>query len=191
MSAAGSASRETVVVTKPALPAPRDACEQRARVRFGPGVPLVTEPPAEPAAPAAPDAPSRRRRAAIVAAGFTAGVIAFVAWVLWPAGPLHARLASVQANPQVVSCPGAGGHADVVATVTTNGSPGTLRYQWERSDGTSSGVLRQALAEGQKKASLHLRWTFSGRGTYAATATFRLLTPDPATALTRFSYHCG
>src|SRR5690606_33839230 len=71
---------------------------------------------------------------------------------------------------------------DVVGTVQTNGRPGTITYQWIRSDGETSGVLDQTVAAGAASVQVHLFWSFSGRGRYDATATLQILAPSPMEA---------
>ena len=78
--------------------------------------------------------------------------------------------------------PGCDGTADVVGVVKTNGRPGTVTYRWVRSDGTTSGLLREKLTRGQKQARLHLLWTFHGRGEYRAAAELRIVSPSAHTA---------
>ncbi len=165
------------------------------RVRFGPGVPPVKSAAAvgvaavvEPEAPEQPKPPPKWRAARILSAGLTAAIVAFVVWFLWPAGPLRVHQLSLRVNPEVVSC---GRTAGLVATVTTNGNPGTLRYQWERGDGQHSAILRQTMSRGQGSANLRLSWKFEGPGTYNALATIHLLQPAPLAATVRFTYRCG
>ena len=72
----------------------------------------------------------------------------------------------------------------------TNGKPGTIRYRWQRNDGVSSGILTAKPARGQHAVDLRLRWTFTGPGSYAATATLDVLEPKPLGASTSFAYRC-
>ena len=123
----------------------------------------------------------------MLSAALTGAVVAFVVWFLWPSGPLQVHAVSVKALPAAVSC---GQTADVVATVVTNGNPGTLRYRWDRGDGHRSGILRQTLSRGQRRVDLHLSWNFSGPGTYAASATVDLLEPTAKGVTVRFTYRC-
>ncbi|NEA89203.1 hypothetical protein G3I53_24945, partial [Streptomyces sp. SID14436] len=113
-------------------------------------------------------------------------VLAFLAWQRL--GPdLAVRDAAVTARPATVRCEGT---ADLVGTVTTNGRPGMLTYRWTRSDGTSSGVLREELPRGRTQARLHLLWSFEGRGRYEGHAELRLLTPVERTARVDVAYDC-
>ncbi|MGW4109234.1 hypothetical protein ACWEGV_40920, partial [Streptomyces sp. NPDC004976] len=113
-------------------------------------------------------------------------VLVLLAWQRL--GPeLAVRGAAVTAPSATVACDST---ADVVGTVTTNGRPGTLTYRWTRSDGTSSGVLREEMARGQKEARLHLLWTFEGPGRYEARAELRILSPSARTTTADLTYAC-
>ena len=68
---------------------------------------------------------------------------------------------------------------------------GTLSYRWIRSDGTSSGVLREVVVRGQEQARLHLRWTFQGNGHRTARAELRILSPTRRTVTTQVTYDCS
>ncbi|MGW7466097.1 hypothetical protein ACWGJT_15680 [Streptomyces xantholiticus] len=128
----------------------------------------------------------RRLRRYAPAAFVLALVLGFLAWQRL--GPQTAvRDVAVSASP---GGPGCDGTADVVGVVRTDGRPGTLSYRWVRSDGTSSGVLRQEVARGRNEVRLHLLWTFHGRGEYRAGAELRILSPSGHTAGTSFLYRC-
>ncbi|MFI1888617.1 hypothetical protein [Streptomyces jumonjinensis] len=96
----------------------------------------------------------------------------------------------VSARPTAPSL-GCDGTADIVAVVGTNGRPGTLVYRWVRSDGTSSGRLREKLSRGQKQAKLRLLWSFRGEGRYRASAELRIVSPSSHRTTARFVYRCG
>ncbi|ELP69390.1 hypothetical protein ACKI1I_01605 [Streptomyces turgidiscabies] len=174
--------------TPPAPPTLPDRVEGTV-LRFGPGVtaavanrthstPPVVPPPSGP--------PRRRLRRHALPALVLIIVIAFLAWQrLGPS--IAARSVEVVARPTVLGCDAT---ADIAALVTTNGRPGTLSYRWTRSDGTASGVLREEMVRGQKHASLHLLWTFQGKGHYTAQAELRLLSPTRRTVTTHFTYDC-
>ncbi|MEU2158319.1 hypothetical protein ABZ532_25470 [Streptomyces sp. NPDC019396] len=95
---------------------------------------------------------------------------------------------TVSAQPTELGCDRA---ATVVAVITTNGAAGTIRYQWIRSDGTTSGELRQTVRDGQGEVTLPMYWTFHGRGTREARAVVGVLTPTAHTASASFTYRCG
>ncbi|WP_329123772.1 hypothetical protein [Streptomyces sp. NBC_01353] len=114
-------------------------------------------------------------------------VLAFLAWQrIGPTVSVRGVAVAPPARPL-----GCDGTADVVAVVETDGRPGTVTYRWERSDGTTSGLLRERLARHQTQARLHLLWTFRGRGEHRATARLVIVSPSPGhTAETRFTYRC-
>ncbi|MEU3947548.1 hypothetical protein [Streptomyces sp. NPDC029526] len=176
---------------EPSPPVPPDRVEGTV-LRFGPGVAGARAhrsygAPVVPAAPA-PSAPPMRRgvRRHTLPAVVLLCVLAFLAWQRL--GPdLAVRGVAVTARPATVRCEGT---ADLVATVTTNGRPGVLTYRWTRSDGTSSGVLREELPRGRTRARLHLLWTFEGRGRHEGHAELRLLTPVERTARVDVTYDC-
>ncbi|WP_455353877.1 hypothetical protein [Streptomyces sp. SYSU K217416] len=114
------------------------------------------------------------------------GVLGFLAWQRYGPG-LAVRSVTVQTAPQGPACDAA---ADITAVVRTDGRPGTLTYRWLRSDGTTSGELREHVARGQHEARLHLLWTFHGRGEYRARAELLITSPTRHTAATGFTYRC-
>ncbi|GGT78815.1 MULTISPECIES: hypothetical protein [Streptomyces] len=130
--------------------------------------------------------PRRLRRYALAGLVLLA-VPAFLAWQRF--GPeVSVRRVAVVAPPGTLGCDGT---ADVVAVVETDGLPGTVTYRWERSDGTTSGLLRERLARHQEQARLRLLWTFHGRGEYRATARLVIVSPTPHTASAAFTYRCA
>ncbi|MGY6024639.1 hypothetical protein [Streptomyces spinosirectus] len=158
-------------------------------LRFGPGVtaaiahrtlrtlPTMSSPPTP---------PRRRLRKHVLPALVVLAVLALLAWQR--SGPsVEVNSIAVTARPTVLGCDGT---ADVVGLVTTNGRAGTLTYRWVRSDGTTSGVLREVMVRGQEQAHLHLRWTYRGKGQRTAQAELRILTPVQRTATTHFTYDC-
>jgi hypothetical protein len=141
--------------------------------------------------PAGPAQPPERRRSGLrryaLAGTVLLAVLAFLAWQRY--GPaLAVKSVTVQTTAQALGCDST---ADIVGVLSTNGRPGTVRYRWERSDGTTSGVLREKLTRGQKQARLHLLWTFQGKGEYQAAAVLRIVSPTGDTATTRFTYRCA
>ncbi|NBM20674.1 hypothetical protein GUY61_35145, partial [Streptomyces sp. GC420] len=134
----------------------------------------------------APRRPGVLRRYALPAVVLLA-VLAFLAWQRYGPG-VSVRGVTVTADR---TGPGCGDTADIVGVVDTDGRPGTLTYRWVRSDGTTSGVLREKLTQGQKRARLHLLWTFQGEGRYKARAELRILSPSRHTASIGLTYRCG
>ncbi|MBT2440361.1 hypothetical protein J7E93_09615 [Streptomyces sp. ISL-36] len=130
--------------------------------------------------------PRRTRRYALAGLLLLA-VLAFLAWQRL--GPeVSVRGVAVTAPQRTLGCDG---RADVVAVVDTDGRPGTLTYRWERSDGTTSGPLREKLSRHQERAELRLLWTFHGPGEHRATARLVIVSPTPHTASATFTYGCG
>lgn len=155
-------------------------------VRFGPGVP----PLAVWNAPNRRPTPSRTGPASVVLA--TVATAAFVGLVVWL---LLSRPATMQVTGAavMVADPGIACDVtvDVVGTIDTNGQAGTVRYQWQRSDGTSSAELVETVDSGVTSVRVHLMWTLAGKGRYPARATLRVLAPNPTEAVGGFSYRCG
>ncbi|MGW6955135.1 hypothetical protein [Streptomyces chartreusis] len=178
---------QTVPEARPSTPPDR---VEGTVLRFGPGVTAAVAERTHrtiPAVPVPPPAPPRRRlRRHALPALVLLCVLAFLAWQrLGPA--LEVKSVTVTARPTVLGCDDT---ADVVGLVTTNGRPGTLSYRWTRSDGTTSGVLRERMVRGQKQARLHLLWTFQGEGHREARAELRILTPAHGAVTARFTYDC-
>ncbi|MEV4919423.1 hypothetical protein AB0K47_21735 [Streptomyces tirandamycinicus] len=115
--------------------------------------------------------------------------VAAVAVLLWPRPSPELAVTGVTASVGAAEVP-CGGSAMVVATVTTNGGTGTIRYRWIRSDGTDSGVLEQPVPPGREKVGLPLAWTFHGRGVHQARAVVDVLAPTSHTASVSFTYRC-
>lgn len=175
-------------------------------LRFGPGVTAVVRQRGGAATPAgvwhgtpgggadtpggAPGGRTRRGRPAwrryAPAAVILAAVLVFLAWQRFGPG-VEVRGVSVQGPAEG---PGCDGTADVTALVETNGRAGTIAYRWQRSDGTSSGTLYETVTRGQRQARLHLGWTFTGRGAYAARAEVRIDSPGRHSAAAEFVYDC-
>lgn len=134
--------------------------------------------------------PRRARRGSLIGGAAVTFLIAaaVVAFLLLRQDPLQVSAASVApgADPGT-SCDVT---VDVVGTVTTNGRSGAFTYQWLRSDGQASAVLTQSVAEGATSTQVHLMWAFSGSGRYPASATLRVLRPDPVDAVGQFTYSC-
>ncbi|MEE1938942.1 hypothetical protein V1L54_05855 [Streptomyces sp. TRM 70361] len=179
------------------LPAPAPGDPAGGVLRFGPGVPRGgtgaapaasawhgAPPPGRPAPGTARRRPWPRRWA--LAAALLPAVLAYPAWQ-WLGPELTVEQVAVRADP---AGPGCDGTADVVGVVTTNGWSGTIRYRWLRDGGTSSGVLEEKVARGQREARLHLLWTFRGEGVRQASARLEILSPGSRAASADFTYRC-
>ena len=117
-------------------------------------------------------------------------VLAILAYYLWArTGPgLSVRGATVQAGSTAAL--GCGGTERLSGVVLTDGGEGTIRYEWLRSDGTSSGPLTRSVNRGTRQVAVALDWSFQGYGDLEATATLRVLGPDAASAAASFAYRC-
>ncbi|WP_326599656.1 hypothetical protein [Streptomyces sp. NBC_01803] len=183
-------------------------------LRFGPGVPTPTPTPMPYRAPtpyppgaapyyppqttypvmaAPPPSPPERRgggRGALRRYGPAAIIlIAVIAYLLWQRGGprLAVETVSAAAEPAAAGCDAV---VEVTALVRTNGGPGVITYEWLRSDGGTSGVLRERVPRGHDEARLRLRWSFQGEGTMTATAELRVTAPTRHTATAEIAYAC-
>ncbi|MEU6201252.1 hypothetical protein [Streptomyces sp. NPDC047061] len=172
--------------------------------RFGPGVP-GTQGTADDRATGIwrgtlpPDGPSgatvRRRRpwwrrelpSLLVVVAVVVAVVLGMRSCTAARSPLHVVGATVTA-PAVGRCAKT---VVVTGVLRTDGNPGTVDYRWKRSDGTASAVLHQEVGENVRRSEVVLRWSFDGHGTMKATATLEVLSPDPVTAATSFTYACS
>ncbi|WBB81093.1 hypothetical protein O7606_06840 [Micromonospora sp. WMMD882] len=162
-------------------------------VRFGPGVPPAT--PAAPVWPAAsPPAGPRRSRwrlaGSVLSTLLTLALLVAVGLHLWQ------RMSPLEIHSVRVAVPEPPGDrcdvtVDVVATVETNGRAGAIRYQWLRSDAEPGGLLTERVARGQRTATLHLKWAFSGVGATTETAVVNITEPTPTQGRAIFRYQCA
>ncbi|MFI2211382.1 hypothetical protein [Streptomyces sp. NPDC020141] len=192
----GRPERRRTASHRRTVPYPREEGELR---RFGPGVTgsVRRHAPGGTAAAAAvaaavwrePSRTERLRRALRRWAPAASAAAIALALLLWQryGGPVAVDSVSARPASAVLGC---GGTADIVGVVDTNGRPGTLVYRWVRSDGTSSGRLRQKLARGQEEARLRLLWSFHGRGDYRADAELQVVSPSKHRSTARFDYRC-
>jgi hypothetical protein len=81
--------------------------------------------------------------------------------------------------------------ADLVGVVTTDGHGGPVTYQWLRGDGRTSGELVRTAHRGERRLTVHLRWTVRGPGRFRGTARLRIAHQrSPREAKATFSYAC-
>ncbi|MDM4719070.1 hypothetical protein QTQ03_05470 [Micromonospora sp. WMMA1363] len=160
-------------------------------VRFGPGVPAA--PPSAPPWPVVPPPVRRRplwgRVTSVLSTLLTVALVAVVGWYLWQ------RISPLEITGVTVAVPEPAGEScdvtvDVVATVTTNGRAGEIRYQWLRSGSAPGAVLTERVGRGQRAVELTLRWSFAGVGSTSETATVNITGPSPAQARTVVTYDC-
>ncbi|MFF3404215.1 hypothetical protein ACFYW6_37820 [Streptomyces sp. NPDC002659] len=155
------------------------------RVQFGPGL---------------PDLPPRRHRRPRergwfveqllrfkVALAFLVAVVGFLAWQHLRPHRFAVDIVSVSTRSERLHC---GQSALVTGTLHSNGAGGTVRYRWQRNDGTQSSVLRERVPRGAKTAVVRMSWSFSGRGVVQARATLHLLAPRSKPVAVTFSYNC-
>ncbi|MFC8663922.1 hypothetical protein [Streptomyces sp. NPDC057199] len=184
-------SQEDRTAVAPATPETRPDRVEGTVLRFGPGVTAALSHRSETPLSAAVSTPTRHPRGGLRRHALPAMVLLLViAFLVWQrSGPgFAADQAAVTTGNTTVEC---GGTADIVGVITTNGRPGTLSYRWVRSDGTTSAVLREVMPGGQKKARVHLLWTFRGEGRYRAQAELHVLSPSRHTATIHFVYDCS
>ncbi|MFF7754464.1 hypothetical protein ACFZCP_35700 [Streptomyces sp. NPDC007971] len=118
----------------------------------------------------------------------TAVLAIVLALLFWQRQTEDLRITRVAARTSSVL--GCDGTAQVVAVVSTNGAAGAFTYEWNRSDGTSSGPREERLVRGQDETRLRLLWTFHGKGTSTATARLVIESPSRHTASASFRYTC-
>ncbi|MEH1102742.1 hypothetical protein [Micromonospora sp. CPCC 205561] len=119
----------------------------------------------------------------------TVALLAAVGLLLWQ------RISPLELTGVTVAVPRPAGDrcdvtVDVVATVTTNGRAGVVRYQWLRSGSAPGSLLTERIGRGQRTVELTLRWAFSGVGTTTETATVNVTSPSPVQAQAPVSYDC-
>ncbi|WP_412539183.1 hypothetical protein R8Z50_25480 [Longispora sp. K20-0274] len=182
----------TQLGTRSATTAPPAGDGSDVRLRFGGGIPAGVEeawragPPVPPKPGKKPVKRWRRIVGGLVTGAIIGGVVGYFWW--YNAHPLKVTAAAVApASPPGTACDVT---VDVVGTVTTNGRPGTITYQWLRSDGEATQELSQSVSSGTKSVPLHLHWKFSGKGEYQAKATLKILGPTPTEAAGEFTYSC-
>jgi hypothetical protein len=157
-------------------------------VRYGPGVPAT--PPASQAGltaehiwrtglpPEAHRRPARRRRwfstALTVLLLAASGVVLYLRF---HHAPFHVTGVVISQQTQT-SC-----GVDVTGRITTNGSAGTVSYQWVfRPDQQPPQPLSQSVVAGQHAVYVTVAVEGKGHGSASQTVTLQVLGPDPGTA---------
>lgn len=172
-------------VAAPAAPSAAEPSETQDIVRYGPGVPATVPPgQAELTAERAwrgtgpPRPPSRRRERwrRLASMALTIALLAASAVVLYVRfhhPPFHVTGVAIThqaANGCVV---------DVTGRVSTNGSAGTVSYQWLfRSGQQSSQPLNQSVAAGERAVYVTVTLQGSGHGSTSQEVTLQVLGPD-------------
>lgn len=167
--------------------------ESSAPVRIGPGVAAA----APPAALATIDyltansAAARRRERRTARRRWLTTIVILalvVGYVLWRSSwTVAVHRVSVRAQPQATTACNV--TIDFTGSVSVVGA-GQLRYQWLRSDGTTSPVERRNVLPGQRVVTAHLLWTFSGPGDYQAVARLKVWGAGSRTAQAIARYAC-
>jgi serine/threonine-protein kinase len=197
-----SAGPEPVPATAPTIlrkPAPRESTpaetvvEDGITVRFGPGISSSPPPGWSQDRQQTPQRPRRRNlmRQTLFSA-LTTGLV--VAGILYYLANHHTpRLQVLGASVAAAGGPTQSCNAtvDVVGTIQTNGGDGVISYRWSRSDADETDTLTQNVSSGTPVKKVHLLWKISGSGNYLATATLRILGPNPAQATGSFTYKCN
>lgn len=157
-------------------------------VHFGPGVPVALLPDQATAVWR-----GQRNQRWILPLTVLILVIAVVIYFMWgrDSGPVAVTEIKVRGSSASITCDQV---ERLTGTISTNGSAGTIVYEWLRSDEVASSELSQSVSRGQHEATVVLEWNFEGYGTLNATATLRVLSPQgPGTsgAAASFTYTCA
>ncbi|MFF4549466.1 hypothetical protein [Streptomyces sp. NPDC001435] len=178
--------------TAPSLPSEDDG---EILLRFGPGIPVEAQDTLRaqwgtPHLPPDPDRRQRRRRRGWMATTAVLTIAAVLLWLLLRPSPAPTVTAvEVQAPAGRLHC---GQTADLVGVVTTDGRGGPVTYHWLRSDGHDSGELVHMAHSGDRRVTVHLRWTVRGPGSFRGTARLRIAHQrKPVEAQATFGYACS
>jgi hypothetical protein len=137
-----------------------------------------------------------RRWAALTALGAAAVAAIAVAGARLLDVPPAPQPITVTAISATIDPPDGVGHCPaatvtVRATVTTNGAPGTIAYEWVRPDGGPTAAGRVTLREGQRAATVALPLAYSGRSPDQGVAALHVLSPAGVySAPLRIDYAC-
>ncbi|WP_207945194.1 hypothetical protein, partial [Actinomadura rubrisoli] len=142
-----------------------------------------------------PPKPRRRRRRAgrllgalLLPAAVAGGLFA---WTHRPARQGDLAVTAVDARVDT-SRPRCDDEVNVTGTLTTNGAPGHIAYQWWRSDEDGpEPPRRQAVEKGRTRTTVHLLWRLHGTGRHRFTATLTVLGDAPLQDKAAFTYSCG
>jgi hypothetical protein len=137
------------------------------------------------------DKPRRRRgrRGSKVWSAVLLGLLLLAAFLAWRRSgpPLSVTGVSTRVSPGHVGC---NETAVVVGTIRTNGSAGSVRYRWRRSDGVSQEPEELRISQDARSTEVVLRWTLRGHGRLDASAVLQVLFPTRSDATSRFTYTC-
>jgi hypothetical protein len=133
--------------------------------------------------------PRRRPRwRGVVSTLVTVAIVGGVAAYVWNK---HQALAVSGVSVAVANPPSTRCDVTValVGTIVTNGKGGKVTYQWFK-DATALPAQTVTAGTGQNTVRVTLDWRFDGPATEQETAQLQVLSPDPGTASTSFSYAC-
>ncbi|UXY30934.1 hypothetical protein [Streptomyces sp. HUAS TT20] len=190
----GRRNRNRVPAESPAAaPPPTSEDDDEILLRFGPGIPVEAQDTLRAqwrTAHLPPDRRQRRRRRGWIATTAVLTIAAVLLWLLLRPSPAPTVTAvEVQAPTGRLHC---GQTADLVGVVTTDGRGGPVTYHWLRSDGHDSGELVHMAHRGDRRVTVHLRWTVRGPGSFRGTARLRIAHQrKPVEARATFRYACS
>ena len=162
-------------------------------MRYGPGVPA--SPPASQAGLTAeliwrtgrPPKPPRRPRR-LLGAALTVILLAasgVLLYLRFHHAPFHVTGAAIAKQTRT------GCGVDVTGRITTDGSAGTVSYQWLFRPGrTQPQPLNQSVISGQHAVYVTVAIEGSGHGSASQTVTLQVLGPDPRAASTAVTISC-
>ncbi|MFE2581188.1 hypothetical protein [Streptomyces sp. NPDC059378] len=189
-----SAASPTAISAEATTTPPTGEDDGEILLRFGPGVPLEAQEVLRAQWRTAPvpqvSRPHPRRRRAWIATTAFLTAAAVLLWLLLRPDPAPAVTAvEVRAPAGQLHC---GQTADLVGVVTTDGRGGPVTYHWLRSDGHDSGELVHMARRGDRRVTVHLRWTVRGPGSFRGSARLRIAhQPEPIEAQAAFVYTCS
>jgi eukaryotic-like serine/threonine-protein kinase len=140
-----------------------------------------------PAWPSPPARRPRRRWLGLLSTLLTLAIAAGVWYYVW--NQTHGKLHITQVNVAApsVKCNGV---TPITGTISTNGHGGPITYEWLGPGITPQPIVAQD-ASGSNTFTVHLKWTFHGKGTGSATAELHVLAPDDAQSSIQFPYRCS
>jgi predicted Ser/Thr protein kinase len=172
----------------------RKAAGDEVSMRFGPGVAAPNQATEMWRAGRPPAAKRKRRRRlrSLFSTLFTLAILGgVIAWLILQnqTGDLAVTDVRLQAEKVKETC----GDVQVTGTVTTNGEPGVLTYQWQQSDKKQPEIQQQQnISKGQKSIALPFLWKIHGKGEnkFTATLTVSGAKQQPTKKSIPFTYVC-
>ncbi|WP_141580086.1 serine/threonine-protein kinase [Actinomadura sp. WMMA1423] len=141
-----------------------------------------------------PPKPRRRRRVVRLLTTLLIPLVvaaALFAWTHRPAGGAGPVVTAVDVKVDDPRPP-CGDEVNVTGTLTTDGKPGDISYQWWRSDEDApEPPRRQAVEKGRTRTTVHLLWKVHGTGRHRFTATLASLGDHALQDSASFTYSCA